>query len=175
MDFSKIFWIHNSMNQNKFLMCYNGNVSHQLLKSLLSITEKKLMVEETDINVRKKVFHVMLECLHAVCNSKVNHEDCMILLGRNTSNYEVIMGLMINGKHLEFLKSLMKQVDESFENNTLKELHKDLLNRSQNSNVNTTLFSLIDIAIKSRNKIEYDFIPQNDQYFMSLKTKINPS
>jgi hypothetical protein len=172
MDLSLTKWLFDKMGDRKFMLCYNGILSHELIHSLLSIAEKKLDKEETDRLTKKKVFNVMIECLQTIYKTdRASESRSFFMLGKSQSTYELFSCLYVDEKELGSLVDVLEKVNALNEND-LRNYHKELLLENDKLNSGDILFSFIDIAMKSRNKIEYNFEKVLDGHFLILKTSI---
>jgi hypothetical protein len=169
MDLNDIMSAHN------FMLCYKGNFNQNMIRSILSMTERKLNSSEEDVIVKKKVFNVLVECLQNISKNSmmIEGEQSLLMIGKSDDDYEVYSGNVIAKNKKNELKQILNSI-ASFGKDELKRLYKLLM-------VNETLFSsnsievaLIDIAKKTGNKIVYEFKDIDDQTcFFSLKTTIS--
>ena len=55
--------LHDEMASNGFSLVYEGEFSHEVMKMFTSMAERDMDKSNEDKSVKRKVFHVMVECL----------------------------------------------------------------------------------------------------------------
>lgn len=168
--------LRKKMHENNLMLCYRGAFSQHITKSLLTMAERKLDMDKTEVTVKKKVFNVMVECLQNICK----HEDAnatkgtsLFMIGKDKSDYIMYSSNLVNNEKVEGLSTKLKTIS-TMDKDELKELYKSMLSSATFSEQAGAGLGLIDIARKSGNKLEYDFKKVNDkQSFFSLSTKIS--
>lgn len=171
MDIKNVFPLYRMMNHQHFMMSYNGHISHQSVMGLLAIAEKKLDQEENDNIVRKKVFNVMIECLQSVCRSDSEHSDSVFMLGKDESNYTLYSCFYCSDAYRQKLTHFLDAMINWSPERLREERRLLLTDESDNPDL-SSFFSLIDITVKSKNNISYDFQEDGSRYFFVLKTNI---
>lgn len=172
---SYVMELNTVMSDHNFMLCYKGNFSQNMIKSILSMTEKRMNSVEEDIVVKKKVFNVLVECLQNISKSSVMIEGThsLLMIGKVDGNYEIYSGNIISKNKKSELKQILNSIS-SFGKEELKRLYKLLMINNTLFNNNSIEVALIDIAKKTGNKIEFDFKDLEDlTTFFSLKTTIN--
>lgn len=173
MNLEKVNWIFNAMSNRKFLLCYNGHISQELVKSLLSVAEKKLHTEEMDIVVKKKVFNVMMECLQTVCKGEGGQvENSFFMLGKSEMSYDVYSCFYVSEEFFITLKSFIDEVN-TWDEEKLKIEHKNSILNKENSITQKLLLPFIDISLKSKNKLQYEIEEIKGKYFFTVKTSVH--
>lgn len=169
MDLNKIMSTHN------FMLCYKGNFNQNMIKSILSMTEKKMNNSEEDVLIKKKVFNVLVECLQNISKSSmmVEGEQALLMIGKSGDNYEIYSGNIVLKNKKSELKQILNSIT-SFGKEELKRLHKLLMINDTLVNGGSIEVALIDIAKKTGNNIIYEFKDLDEHTtFFSLKTVIN--
>ena len=57
------FNIYNKMDKNNILLSFKGDITSELLTSILQIMESKLDNLQEEPKIKKKVYNVLVECL----------------------------------------------------------------------------------------------------------------
>lgn len=163
------------MSEHNFMLCYKGNFNQDMVKSILSMTEKKMNTTEENVIVKKKVFNVLVECLQNISRNSIMMEgrQSLLMIGRSGEDYEVYSGNVIPKNKKSELKQILNSI-MSFGKDELKKLSKLLMINDTLYNNNSIEVALIDIAKKTGNNIVFDFKDLDDTTtFFSLKTSIN--
>lgn len=165
------------MIQNDVMLVYQGGFNQDMIKSVLSMTEKKLAMENVQELVRKKLFNIMVECLQNICKHQIMlenvHENPMFIISQDGEFFHITTGNLIVSDKVDLVTDRINKVN-SMNQEELKEYYKKARLNSVISNVGGAGLGFIDIARKSGNKIDFRFYPVNDnvQYFLQ-SMKIN--
>ena len=172
MDLKNVLRLYSLMNNQHFMMSYSGVISQQSVRSLLSIAEKKLDQAESDAAIRKKVFSVMVEYLQSIGKGEDSGEGSVFMLGKDEEQYNLYSCFYCSEKHCAQLCEFLEQL-VGWEESRLREEHRNLLSEVFHNNNSSALYSLIDITLKSKSRISYDYLAEPDgRIFFSLRTII---
>jgi ferredoxin-fold anticodon binding domain-containing protein len=177
---------HKMMLDKKITLIYEGEVTQEITKAFTSMTEKNLDKVEEDGKIKKKVYHVMVECLQNI--SKHADDDAqtasdsleeglaktgIFLIGNDQSQYFITSGNGISNENIPALKGLIDNIN-SLNQDELKQLHKEKMRETAISDKGGAGLGFIDIARKTGNPLEYHFEPidENNSFFL-LKTIIS--
>jgi hypothetical protein len=177
---------HKMMLDKKLTLAYEGEVTQEITKAFTSMTEKNLDTVEEDGKIKKKVYHVMVECLQNI--SKHADDDAqtasdsleeglaktgIFLIGNDHNQYFITSGNGISNENIPALKSLIDNIN-SLNQDELKQLHKEKMRETAISDKGGAGLGFIDIARKTGNPLEYHFEPidENNSFFL-LKTIIS--
>ena len=177
---------HKMMLDKKITLIYEGEVTQEITKAFTSMTEKNLDKVEEDGKIKKKVYHVMVECLQNI--SKHADDDAqtasdsleeglaktgIFLIGNDQNQYFITSGNGISNENIPALKSLIDNIN-SLNQDELKQLHKEKMRETAISDKGGAGLGFIDIARKTGNPLEYHFEPidENNSFFL-LKTIIS--
>ena len=177
---------HKMMLDKKLTLAYEGEVTQEITKAFTSMTEKNLDKVEEDGKIKKKAYHVMVECLQNI--SKHADDDAqtasdsleeglaktgIFLIGNDQNQYFITSGNGISNENIPALKSLIDNIN-SLNQDELKQLHKEKMRETAISDKGGAGLGFIDIARKTGNPLEYHFEPidENNSFFL-LKTIIS--
>ena len=176
-SFINIYDMYQLMSTNQLMLIYQGLFDQDMIKSVLSVTEKKLIQDNADENIRKKLFNIMVEGLQNICKHQLKSEDPsqfpFLVIGKDPEAYNVVTGNMIA---IDKTDTVSKKLDHinSLNKDELKEHYKQARLNSVISEVGGAGLGFIDMARKSGNKLEYKFYPVNKDYsFFILYSKVN--
>ncbi len=178
--------IYDEMQKEEVLISYKGEITQELLSDIYPMVEARLEKEVEDANRRKKIFHVLVECLQNVfhhmesfknnlsADENERFHNAMFVIARGEENsWRVYTGNYILNEKLEILKQRIDKVN-GMNGQELKNYYLGSLSTSELSDKGGAGLGIIDIARKSANKIEYGFHPISDLYsFFTLAVKIN--
>lgn len=175
-----IYNFHKEMVDNGFNLIYEGEITHQITKAFTSLAENNMEKEMEDANVKKRVFHVMVECLQNICKHaddeyKSNYVigSGIFIVGKYDEEYHIITGNKILNEKLEWMDSFLSKIN-SLDKDGLKQLYKKTMREGRLSEKGGAGLGFIDIARKTGNKLDFHFEKVNDKVsFFLLKTKIS--
>lgn len=176
IDLSFVKSLSSSMQQHQFMLSYRGTISHEITKTLLLLTEKKLDIDGTETNTKKKVFNIMMECLQNISkhsDEDNNQKEDFFMIGKTEDRYFVYTGNIVLKARINALSEKISNINE-LEKDEIAELYKKLILENRMSDKGTAGLGLIDIARKSGNKLEYNFSDLNETHaYFTLCTSIN--
>jgi hypothetical protein len=165
------------MSQNDVLMIYQGVFDQQIVKSVISMTEKKLETDHVAEATRKKMFNVMVESLQNICKHQliVNGltESPFLIIGKNDNTLNIVTGNLIPAIRKSEIEQKIDFVN-AMNKDELKDYYKKARLNSVISSVGGAGLGFIDMARKTGNKLDYRFYPVTEDYtYFILNNKIN--
>jgi hypothetical protein len=176
-----IFDFYDKMERNNILLSFKGDLTVDLLNSILHVTESKLSKMEPSLKIKKKVFNVLVECLQNLYHHNEEFQQDqkdveaagLVLVARNENGYSVITGNFISNDSVEELKVKLERVNQ-LDSEELKSLYKNILDNGTYSSKGGGELGIIDIARKSGEKLDFGFVPVDKlNQFFSLNVKVN--
>jgi len=177
----EIFDLYDSMERKNIMLSFKGDMSTDLLTSILQIIENKLDRFGESPRVKKRIFNILVECLqnlyhHIDKPPKISTSDTasvIVMVAKTVSGYAIITGNFMLDGNADMLKNRLEQIN-SMTQEEVKDLYKSVLADGKMSEKGGGGLGMIDIARKSGEKLEYGFIPFGDgSSFFSLNVKVN--
>jgi hypothetical protein len=175
-----VFDIYDKMERNNILLSFKGEITSDLLTSILQIMENKMDNMQEEPKIKKKVYNVLVECLqnlyhHLDENSEAEMEvarSAIFMIGKLNSQYTIFTGNYIANENIKGLKNRLDEVN-SLTKEELKEYYKQVLNNGEMSLKGGGGLGMIDIARKTGEKLDYNFLEIDDKIsFFTLNIKI---
>ncbi|HON19039.1 MAG TPA: SiaB family protein kinase [Salinivirgaceae bacterium] len=171
--------LHDEMVSNGFSLVYEGVFSHDIMKMFTSMAENNMDKQNEDKSVRRKVFHVMVECLQNMTKHSDDYDENdrigngMFIVGKKEGFWNIITANKIHKDKIENLRKAIEKIN-SLSPEELKDLYKKQIKEGTLSEKGGAGLGLIDIARKTGRKLDYQFLPldDNENYFFLLKVKI---
>lgn len=173
------------MERENILLSFKGVVTSELLSSVLSIMESKMDYMEESPKTKKKVFNVLVECLqnlyhHIDAGDETgNHVDllesksALFMISKKNEFFTIQTGNYIDAASAVNLEKRLAEIN-SMDKDELKKYYQEVLSNGNMSNKGTAGLGMIDIARKSGNKLEYQFLPVSENNaFFCLTIKID--
>lgn len=184
-----IYDFYDKMERNNIMLSFKGDITSELLTSILQIMESKLDTMQEEPKIKKKVYNVLVECLQnlyhhmdeiprSLNGSSVttgdgeNIRSAIFMIGKLDNQYNIITGNYILTKNVDSLKNRLDEINK-LSKEELKDYYKAVLNNGEMSGKGGGGLGMIDIARKTGQKLNYHFMPVDDTYsFFSLNIKI---
>ncbi len=169
------------MERNNILLSFKGEITSDLLTSILQIMENKMENMQEEPKMKKKVYNVLVECLQNLYHhldeiSDVDSErirSAIFMIGKLDGDYSIITGNYILNENINGLKNRLDEVN-GLNKEQLKEYYKQVLNNGEMSLRGGGGLGMIDIARKTGEKLEYNFLEiDNKVSFFTLKIKVS--
>ena len=178
-----IYDFYNRMERNNILLSFKGDITSELLTSILQIMESKLDNLQEEPKVKKKVYNVLVECLQNLYhhmdeqqllddnNSKTR--SAIFMIGKVNGMYNIITGNYIKVGNIESLQKKLDHIN-TLTREELKDYYKQVLDNGMMSEKGGGGLGMIDIARKTGQKLNYNFLDVDDTYsFFTLNIKIS--
>jgi hypothetical protein len=177
-----IYDLYHRMESNKVVLSFKGDVTSELMSSILQIIEQRMDDMNEAPRLRKKVYNVLVECLQNLYHhidevpseTAKNGADrsAIFMVSLNPKGYSITTGNYILSDRKPKFEERLDRIN-SLDRDELKQLYKDVLNSDGRSDKGGGGLGMIDIARKTGNKLNYDFAPLNDEYsFFSLNINV---
>lgn len=177
-----IYDLYHRMESNKVVLSFKGDVTSELMSSILQIIEQRMDDMNEAPRLRKKVYNVLVECLQNLYHhidevpseTAKNGADksAIFMVSLNPKGYSITTGNYILSDRKARFQERLERIN-SLDRDELKQLYKDVLNSDGRSDKGGGGLGMIDIARKTGNKLNYDFATLNDKYsFFSLNINV---
>ncbi|MEI6696305.1 MAG: SiaB family protein kinase [Bacteroidota bacterium] len=169
---------HNNTMEEKVLLNYKGIYHFETIETLINQAKDAISSIEVKNVVKKKIINVLIECLenihkYAIIDNEnaeilpeiklLQKEKQFIITTRNLIGIEQSTELT---RHLNIVNQLDKD--------GLKKIYEEVINNGNVSDKGGAGLGIIDMALKSGNPLNYNFIANNEQsIFFELKIIIN--
>ena len=162
------------------MLSFKGELTADLLTSILQIVENKLDRFGESAKVKKRMFNILVECLqnlhHHIERPPLESSDdtpsVVVMIAKNVTGYSVLTGNFILENNADMLKERLEEIN-SMSKEDVKTLYKSVLADGKMSEKGGGGLGMIDIARKSGEKLEYGFVPfGNGSSFFSLNVKV---
>ncbi len=173
MALKDVYDFYQRMEDEKVILSFKGEFSAELLTSILHIMESKMIELSIPMQMKKRVFNVLVECFQNLYHHiDVAAAEAPITGSKNAAivmvKYVDEKILVLTGNYIpkvstDELKKKLVLVNE-LDQQELKELYQQRLLHNSVSKKGTAGLGIIDIARKSKNELGYEFIEVDDNY-----------
>lgn len=172
--------------QEKVVLIYKGEVTHNLITSLMESFEQRLEEVEPQRTIRKKCFNIATECIENLRYHATYPADGQSAnLSVNNMKASIIM-ITVDPEHYTFLtcnyikapekKIIVDKIDKinAMDDDALRQYYKEVLSSDALSEKGTAGLGFIDIARKSGNPLNYEFQQVNEALlYYTFYVKLN--
>ncbi|WP_245576648.1 SiaB family protein kinase [Eisenibacter elegans] len=165
-----VLTIYDELLSNGISLVYLGEFSQDITKMFTSMAEEDMDKNQENPSVRRKVYHVMVETLQNLAKHSDEIADQnetgrgLFMIGKKDENYYIITSNRIAiDKKIE-LESALLQVNQASPEE-LKEMYRKQIKEGKLSEKGGAGLGLIDMARKVGEKLDYHFLPYDDNYF----------
>lgn len=166
------------MSDQQILLAYLGDVTPELINAILKgVKNDSVAFQEEEMQTKKKVYNIIVESLENITrHSEVEEKQLnlsLFILGKTGKNYYVVSGNYIYNDQIDNLRNMIDEVN-ILDKNDIKKVYRNILAEGKISIKGGAGLGIIDMAIKSGNRLEYEFVPvENNISFYILKTQIS--
>jgi hypothetical protein len=143
------------------------------------MANRKIIEKNLPTSTRKRVFHVMIECLQNVTKHSDDFDkkdkqvgNGLFIVGQNKDSFYVVTGNLVENEKIKPLEDRLVKINQA-DAQELKEIFlKQMMEGKLNERGGAGL-GLIDIARKSGRKLFYHFVPfDNHRHYFLLAVSI---
>ncbi len=168
---------HKIFEKENILLNFIGAFTQETLVSLLSITENQL---QGTVILKMKVFNLMVEVLQNIVNhadeyviNKIKGKHAIFYIRETNDTLVFTSGNYINSSKIDYFINRLEYVNSLDDNQLFDAYNETLLNFENRSDENPGL-GLIDIRMKCKTPILYDFYNVSNEFsFFTIKIYIN--
>jgi hypothetical protein len=166
---------HKKVISWNILMIYKGDFSQSSIMPVLRMIENNMSNQLEELRVKKVIYLALVETLQNILkhSKSINGlQEGVFFMGKKDRQYVIASGNLIDKSEVSLLKSHLETVI-SLSKEELTDLYKKTLISGQETYKGGAGLGLIDIARESSEKLEYEFVPFNDELmFFSLIVRI---
>ncbi|MDD2277868.1 MAG: SiaB family protein kinase [Bacteroidales bacterium] len=166
------------MATSGFPLIYKGEMNHQIMRSFAFMANRKIAEKNLPTSIRKRVFHIMIECLQNITKHSDDFDtndrqigNGLFIVGQEKESFYVVTGNLVSNDKLKALEERILTINNADRNMLKKIFLKQMMEGNLNEKGGAGL-GLIDIARKSGKKLFYHFVPydNNRHYFLLAVT-----
>lgn len=166
--------IRDKMMKERLMFVYRGVVTSENSVPLLMLLEKEMENSEFTFVGRKRLFMFVLESLQNVSRHNRNSQHAhmsMVVYSKTDSGYTVTTGNVLQNTAIGDLNKKLEEIN-NLGTGEIRSVYRQMLSSAEFSSKGGAGLGLIEMAKKTGNKLDYDFVPLDDEfsYFVLSKT-----
>jgi hypothetical protein len=165
--------IRDKMMNEHLMFVYRGVVTNENSVPLLMLLEKEMVNSEFGFVGRKRLFMFVLESLQNVSrHTDKSHLASMSLVvySKIPTGYTVTTGNVLPTAGINDLKVKLDEINK-LETKDIRRVYRQMLSAAEFSNKGGAGLGLIEMAKKTGNKLDYDFVPLDSEYSYFILSK----
>jgi hypothetical protein len=166
--------IRDKMMKERLMFVYRGVVTNDNSVPLLLLLEKEMENSEFGFIGRKRLFMFVLESLQNVSRHSDIHDLAdmsLVVYSKLNGGYTVTTGNVISTVHVEDLRKRLDEINH-LQTGEIRTVYRQMLSNTEFSSKGGAGLGLIEMAKKTGNKLDYDFLQMDNDntYFILSKT-----
>lgn len=180
-DYKKfVYKFHESMVENKIMLVYEGEINQEITNVFSEMAEAGMQGIEHE-TTRKRVYHVMVECLQNICKhadekeytGDIGRGKGILMVGNNETQYSVTTGNEIANDNIFNLSEMLDKIN-AMNPEEIKKTYKQMIKDARLSDKGGAGLGFIDMVKKTGNPIEYLVHPIDDiKSFIVIVSRVN--
>lgn len=165
--------IRDKMMKEHLMFVYRGIVTNDNSVPLLMLLEKEMENSEFGFVGRKRLFMFVLESLQNVSRHSQNTPHAhmsLVVYSKTGSGYTVTTGNVLPNQGISDLKVRLEEINK-LETKEIRDVYRQMLSSSEFSSKGGAGLGLIEMAKKTGNKLDYDFVPLDNDYSYFILSK----
>ena len=165
--------IRNKMMNEHLMFVYRGVVTSENSVPLLMLLEKEMENSEFAFVGRKRLFMFVLESLQNVSrhsNKGPYANMSLVIYSKTGKGYTVTTGNVLHSSGIDDLKAKLDQIN-NLESKEIRNVYRQMLSSAEFTTKGGAGLGLIEMAKKTGNKLDYDFVALDDEYSYFILSK----
>ena len=165
--------IRDMMMQEILMFIYRGVIPDDNSVPLITLLEREMENSEFDFLGRKRLFMFVLESLQNVSRHSDPKEYAnmsLLVYSRTNDGYAVTTGNVLPASKIEDLRSKLDEIN-NLDPDQIRQIYRQTLGKSEFSNKGGVGLGLLEMARKTGNRLDYDFIDLNEQFSYFILNK----
>jgi hypothetical protein len=159
------------MSGHKVILEYSGIITFEKIDRMLDKLSEMPAFLQLTRSIQKKLYAIFVECIENVYKNTGNGKDYLntknklpyIRLGKKDDKFFISSGNTIPNFRIKTLKGRLDKIN-LLDHEGLKSEYAEILDKESISNEEGAGLGLITIALRSGNKIKYNFTSLDDQH-----------
>lgn len=181
IDYKKLVYrFYESMVENKVSLIYEGEINQEITSIFSQMAEAGMENTEHE-TTKRRVYHVMVECLQNICKHSDGENDTrqgskgILLVTNDEEQYSIITGNIISNDNVSGLTEMLEKIN-AMTSEELKTNYKRMIKESRISDKGGAGLGFIDMVKKTGNSIEYVINPlenEEDKSFLVIVSRVD--
>jgi hypothetical protein len=162
------------ISKDRIVFAYRGDISERNSLAMLTLLENEMKDDSFGFTGRKRLFMYVVENLQNMSkhSNHLHHAGMStVTYSRTDDGYTVTTGNVMDSESVWDLQRRLETIT-SLEPEGIKGLYRQILNNSEFNKKGGAGLGLLEMAVKTGNRLDFDFIPidEDHTYFILSKT-----
>jgi len=165
--------LRQKLSDENLMFVYRGEVTGDNSVSLLTLLEREMEFSDFSLLGRKRLFMFVLENLQNITRhgiSKSAEITSLVVYNKTADGYTVSTGNALKKSEVRDLRKNLEKIN-SLEPDKIREVYRTMLQDSNIGRKGGAGLGLMEMARKTGNKLDYDFLPIDDKYSYFILSK----
>jgi hypothetical protein len=161
------------------MMVYKGDFAKSSILPILKIFEDSIQNVDGNINIKKRVYIIMVELLENISDHAIEYSDeykdlkeGIFILGKKDNMYLISTGNKVKNEKVSSIKAYIESLNQ-LSYAELRKLYVNNLKKTKETDSDFDGLGLIDIVSESSDNIDFNFEKLNDMHtFFSINVQI---
>jgi hypothetical protein len=169
--------IYKTMYKEQIVLCYVGSVTADIVNALLKSFKNDDFLFGQEVVLKKRIYKIIVECLENISRHSEPKDESLppsiFMLGKEESHFFIISGNFVYNNQISDLRQMIDNIN-CMEKNAIRDKYMEVLSRGLITPNGGAGLGMYDIALKSGNKLEYNFKASSETLsFYILKVKVD--
>jgi len=161
------------LSDEHLMFAYRGEVTGDNSAGLLTLLEREMEYSDFSLLGRKRLFMFVLENLQNITRHGVSRREeitSLVVYNKTADGYTVSTGNALKKSEVKGLRSNLEKIN-SLDPDMIREVYRTMLQDSSIGHKGGAGLGLMEMARKTGNKLDYDFLPIDDKYSYFILSK----
>lgn len=165
--------LRQKLSDEHLMFAYRGEVTGDNSVSLLTLLEREMEFSDFSLLGRKRLFMFVLENLQNITRHGITRSEdvaSLVVYNKTADGYTVSTGNALKKSEVKDLRKNLEKIN-SLDPDTIREVYRTMLQDTQIGKKGGAGLGLMEMARKTGNKLDYDFLPIDDRYSYFILSK----
>ncbi len=165
--------LRQKLSDEHLMFAYRGEVTGDNSVGLLTLLEREMEVSDFSLLGRKRLFMFVLENLQNITRHGVSKSEeitSLVVYNKTADGYTVSTGNALKKSEVTGLRRSLEKIN-NLEPDKIREVYRAMLQDSIIGTKGGAGLGLMEMARKTGNKLNYDFLPIDDKYSYFILSK----
>ena len=161
------------LSDEHLMFAYRGEITEINSAGLLTLLEREMEFSEFSMVGRKRLFMFVLENLQNIIRHGVAKSDevtSLVLYSKTAEGYTVCTGNALKKSEVKGLRKNLENI-RNLDPEKIRDVYRTMLQDSIIGNKGGAGLGLMEMARKTGNRLDYDFLPFDDKYSYFILSK----
>jgi len=165
--------LRQKLSDEHLMFAYRGEVTGDNSVGLLTLLEREMEFSDFSLLGRRRLFMFVLENLQNITRHGITRSEeitSLVIYNKTADGYTVSTGNALKKSEVRGLKRNLEKIN-SLEPDKIREVYRAMLQDSNIGSKGGAGLGLMEMARKTGNKLDYDFLPIDDKYSYFILSK----